>query len=121
MAVNPATSLTSVEDVLTDLDLLLVMTVNPGFGGQAYIPASTDKVRRARRALDEAGNGRAELQVDGGISPETAPGVVEAGATVLVAGGAVYGHREGPRAGVRALRRAVTGATESAEAGASVP
>jgi len=119
VAVNPATSLDSLEDVLGDLDLLLVMTVNPGFGGQAYIPASTDKVRRAREALDRAGNDRAQLEVDGGISPETAPRVVEAGATVLVAGGAVYGHADGPGAGVRDLRRAARQSGRDVEAGAS--
>ncbi|MFP3948006.1 MAG: ribulose-phosphate 3-epimerase [Gemmatimonadota bacterium] len=117
VAVNPATPLGSVSDILPDLDLLLVMSVNPGFGGQAFIPSSTDKIRRARQALERAGNEDAELQVDGGVSPETAPRVVRAGATVLVAGGAVYGHEEGPGPGVRALRSAVDSAASDAEGG----
>ncbi|MDX1568037.1 MAG: ribulose-phosphate 3-epimerase [Longimicrobiales bacterium] len=106
VAVNPATPVDSLTEILPDLDLLLIMSVNPGFGGQDFIPSSIDKIRRAREALDRAGQDGAELQVDGGVSPETGPEVVRAGATVLVAGGAVYGHEEGPGAGVRDLRAA---------------
>jgi ribulose-phosphate 3-epimerase len=105
VALNPATPLAVLEEVLPDLDLILIMTVNPGFGGQSFIPQSMDKIRRCREMLDRAGS-RAELSVDGGISPATAGAVVAAGATVLVAGSAVYGHAEGPAGGISALRAA---------------
>jgi ribulose-phosphate 3-epimerase len=110
VAVNPATSLDTVRNVLTDIDLLLVMSVNPGFGGQAYIPSSTEKVRRARALLDRAGS-RAELEVDGGIDAGNAGELVRAGATVLVAGSAIYRHPEGPPRGVDAIRRSTEGIT----------
>jgi ribulose-phosphate 3-epimerase len=110
VALNPATPVEAVRHVLGDLDLLLVMTVNPGFGGQSFIPAMLPKLAEARALLDAAGS-RAELEVDGGISPKTAASVVEAGATVLVAGTAVFGHPEGPAAGLAALRAAVTRAS----------
>ena len=80
------------------------MTVNPGFGGQAYIPNSTDKVRRGRALLEGAGRGEVPLQVDGGVDPKTAPVVAKAGATVLVAGSAVFGHPGGAGEGVRSLK-----------------
>jgi ribulose-phosphate 3-epimerase len=105
VAVNPATPLESVREVLADVDLLLVMSVNPGFGGQSYIPASDDKLRRARAMLDSLGS-TAELEVDGGVAADNAGRVVEAGATVLVAGSSVYGHPDGPAAGIEAIRRA---------------
>lgn len=104
VAVNPGTSLDSVEEVLPYVELLLVMSVNPGFGGQAFIPSSTDKVRRARALLDGIGS-TAELEVDGGVVPGNASALASAGATVLVAGSAVYGHPEGAREGMDALRR----------------
>jgi ribulose-phosphate 3-epimerase len=106
VAVNPATSLESVREVLPNLDLLLVMSVNPGFGGQSYIEASSDKLRRARAMLKEIGSD-AELQVDGGVDADNAAAIVSAGASVLVAGSAVYGHEAGAASGVRAIRRAV--------------
>ena len=105
-AVNPDTPLEDVQHVLKDVDLLLVMSVHPGFGGQAYIPSSTSKVRRARQMLDGLGSD-AELEVDGGIDEGNAAEVAGAGATVLVAGSAIYGHPQGPVDGVRAIRRAV--------------
>lgn len=108
VAVNPATPLETVREVLADVDLLLMMSVDPGFGGQPYIPSSTDKVRRARAMLDAIGAG-AELEVDGGVDPANAAAVAAAGATVLVAGSSVYGHEEGATAGVRALREAASG------------
>jgi len=79
------------------------MSVNPGFGGQSYIPASTDKVRRARAMFDEIGS-KALIEVDGGVDASNAGALVAAGADVLVAGSAVYGHADGPAAGVRAIR-----------------
>jgi ribulose-phosphate 3-epimerase len=105
VAVNPATPLDTVRHVLRDLDLLLVMSVNPGFGGQSYIPMSTEKVRRARQMLDEVGS-QAELEVDGGIDAGNAGLIVSMGATVVVAGSAVYRHPGGAGEGVRAIRRA---------------
>ncbi|MEX2467716.1 MAG: ribulose-phosphate 3-epimerase [Gemmatimonadota bacterium] len=103
VALNPATPLAAVEEIAGEIDLLLVMSVNPGFGGQAFIPASVDKVKRARRLLDEAGT-TAEIEVDGGVDARNAAALIEAGATVLVAGSAVYRHPEGPAAGVRSIR-----------------
>jgi ribulose-phosphate 3-epimerase len=105
VALNPATSLETVRDILPDLDLLLVMSVNPGFGGQSYIEASTSKLARARAMLDEIGSG-AELEVDGGAGAGNVASIVGAGATVVVAGSAVYRHPDGAAAGVRAIRAA---------------
>jgi ribulose-phosphate 3-epimerase len=89
VAINPGTSVTAVEEVLPDLDQVLVMTVNPGFGGQAFIQSMLGKIRRMRSLLDQKGLS-AELEVDGGINPVTAKTAVEAGARVLVAGSAIY-------------------------------
>jgi len=105
VVVNPATPLATVEHILADIDLLLVMTVNPGFGGQKFIETMVPKIARARRMLDAAGS-RAELEVDGGITDATAPRVVAAGATVLVAGNGVFNHSGGVAAGIAALREA---------------
>ena len=90
VAVNPGTPIDTMREVLPSLDLVLVMTVNPGFGGQNFIDAMLDKVARLRAELDERGLA-AELEVDGGINAEVAPKVVKAGARVLVAGAAVFG------------------------------
>ena len=89
VALNPATPLSVVEDVLPDLDQVLVMTVNPGFGGQPFIESMVDKMRRMRDILDQRGLA-AELEVDGGINEKRADAVVQAGARVLVAGSAVF-------------------------------
>jgi ribulose-phosphate 3-epimerase len=88
-AINPATPLDAVREIAPDLDLLLLMTVNPGFGGQRFIDASVDKVRRARRLLDET-RSRAALEVDGGIARDTIGPVWRAGADTFVAGNAVF-------------------------------
>lgn len=102
VAVNPATPLVMLEDVLDDLDRILVMTVNPGFGGQAFIPHSLEKVQRARAML----NGRpVEVQVDGGVTAENTAALVAAGADVLVAGAAVFNAVEGVRASMAEIRR----------------
>jgi ribulose-phosphate 3-epimerase len=93
VTLNPATSLTTLENILPDVDLVLVMSVNPGFGGQSYIPGSTAKIRSLRRMLDEIGS-TADLEVDGGIKAHNAAEVVKAGANVLVAGSAIF---NGPR------------------------
>lgn len=88
VSLNPATPACLVAHVLDRVDLVLVMTVNPGFGGQRFIPAQLDKIRELRRMI---GDRPIRIEVDGGITPETAPLVVEAGASVLVAGSAVFG------------------------------
>ena len=88
VALNPATPESAIEYVLDRVDLILAMTVNPGFGGQAFIPAVVDKVRALKGMI---GDRPIDIQVDGGITPETAPAVVQAGANVLVAGSAVFG------------------------------
>jgi ribulose-phosphate 3-epimerase len=103
VALNPGTPVESVGDVAADLDLLLVMSVNPGFGGQSYIGASTEKVARARAMLDAAGSS-ALIEIDGGVDAGNAREIAAAGADVLVAGSAVYKHADGPAAGVRAIR-----------------
>lgn len=89
VTLNPGTSTTTLEEVLPFVDLVLVMSVNPGFSGQSYIPTSTNKIQRVRGMLDAIGSG-AELQVDGGVKADNAAEVVGAGATVLVAGSAVF-------------------------------
>jgi len=102
VALNPATPLNAVCEVIPEIDLLLIMTVNPGFGGQEFIPYSIDKIRRARLMLDEAGSDAA-LEVDGGISRETITDVWSAGADTFVAGNAVFSARD-PKAEIAALR-----------------
>jgi ribulose-phosphate 3-epimerase len=102
VALNPSTSLTGIVEVLADLDLLLVMTVNPGFGGQEFIPHSIDKIRRARRVLAEAGS-RAVLEVDGGVARDTIGDCWRAGADTFVAGNAIFSARD-PQAEIAALR-----------------
>jgi ribulose-phosphate 3-epimerase len=106
VALNPSTPLSAVEWVLPDLDLLLIMTVNPGFGGQSFIRTVLPKVAAARQLLEAAGS-QAELEVDGGIDSDTAREVVAAGANVLVAGTTVFRHPGGARSGLEALRRAL--------------
>ena len=90
VTLNPATPLSSLEEILPDVDLVLVMSVNPGFGGQAYIPSSKSKIARLRQMLDAGGLTQVELEVDGGIQAENAAAVVAAGATILVAGSAIF-------------------------------
>ena len=101
-SLNPSTPLAVVEEVVADLDLLLIMTVNPGFGGQRFIGAMVEKVRRARRLLDQ-GRSDAWLQVDGGINRETIVETWRAGADSFVAGNAIFAAAD-PRAEVGALR-----------------
>jgi len=102
VAINPATPLAMVSEIATDLDLLLVMSVNPGFGGQAFIPGAVDKLRRARALLDGAGS-RALLEVDGGIARDTIRECWAAGADTFVAGNAIFSAAD-PGAEVAALR-----------------
>lgn len=103
LALNPASPLHLATEVLDDLDLLLIMSVNPGYGGQSYLPQATDKIRRARAVLDAAGS-RAALEVDGGITPATITEAWTAGADTFVAGTAVFG-AEDPAEAVRDLQR----------------
>lgn len=102
VALNPSTSLSAVENVLEEMDLVLVMTVNPGFGGQQFIPHSLEKIGRMRRMLDAAGS-RAVLEVDGGIDRDTIYQCWRAGADAFVAGNAVFS-ADDPRAEIGALR-----------------
>jgi ribulose-phosphate 3-epimerase len=106
---NPSTPAVMLEDVARDLDFVLVMSVNPGFGGQAFIPHSVEKIRRVREVLDRAGS-PAVIEVDGGIDLTTAAAVVSAGARILVAGQAIFGTAD-PVAATRALREAATSST----------
>lgn len=88
---NPATSLSTLDYILPDLDLVMLMSVNPGFGGQSFIESSLDKIRALRQKLDEIGS-LAGIEVDGGVSPATIQKVAGAGANIFVAGSAVFGH-----------------------------
>ncbi len=110
VALNPLTPLSAVEEALPLVDLVLVMTVEPGFGGQAYIPQSTQRVQRMRVMLDRLGVS-AELEVDGGISAETIRLVRDAGATIAVVGSAVYSPHHTVAEGVRRLREALAAQT----------
>jgi ribulose-phosphate 3-epimerase len=107
VALNPGTPLASIEHVLVDADLVLIMTVNPGFGGQSFIEHALSKIAALRKQLDEAGL-PLELEVDGGITAENAPRVVAAGARVLVAGSAVFSPRHTVAAGIAAIRKSVS-------------
>lgn len=106
VSLNPATPAAAIGEALPMLDLVLVMSVNPGYSGQSFIPGVVPKIAQLRKALDGMGSA-ARLQVDGGISPKTAPAVVQAGADVLVAAQAIFGHPEGIAAGIQALRRSI--------------
>ena len=106
VTLNPDTSLDTLMEVIPEIDLALIMSVNPGFGGQSYIPASTEKIRRLRTMLEERGANGAELEVDGGINVDTAGAASRAGASVLVAGAAVFRHPDGIAEAIRLIRRA---------------
>lgn len=108
VSLNPATPLAMIEEVLPDVDLVLLMTVNPGFGGQKFILQMMEKIRRCRAMLDAVGS-PAEISVDGGVGVGNAAQLVAAGATVLVAGTALFTHPQGLAAGVHALRAAASG------------
>lgn len=106
VTLNPATPLASLQEIFLDVDLVLVMSVNPGFSAQKYIPSSTDKIRRLRNMLNQVA-ARAHLQVDGGVGPSNILEVVGAGADVIVAGNAVFGGSGTVAENVKALRDAV--------------
>ena len=108
VTLNPATPLSTLEEILPEVDLLLVMSVNPGFGGQSYIPNSTQKLAKLRRMLDERGLTHVEIEVDGGISVKNAAEVAQVGATILVAGSAIFNDRGSIAENINALRLAIT-------------
>jgi len=103
VALNPATPVQSIECVIEEIDLVLIMSVNPGFGGQAFIPQSLEKIRQVKELLLSRKANNVHIQVDGGLNPDTIPRVVEAGADVLVAGSAVF-HSEDPAEMVRKIK-----------------
>jgi len=107
VTLNPATPLNTLEEILPDIDLVLVMSVNPGFGGQSYIPGSTARIARLRQTLDERGLSHVELEVDGGIKASNIAQVAAAGASVLVVGSAVYNNTASVAENVAALRNAL--------------
>lgn len=90
---NPATPLTSLEQILPDLDLIMLMSVNPGFGGQSFVESSVNKIQTLREMLDNVGS-RAGIEVDGGVSPSTIARVADAGANIFVAGSAIFGQKD---------------------------
>ncbi|WP_322905308.1 ribulose-phosphate 3-epimerase [Paenibacillus campi] len=103
VALNPATPASVIREVLEDIDMVLVMTVNPGFGGQSFIPRTVHKIREIRQWANETGHTALHIEVDGGIAASTARQVVEAGADVLVAGSAVFGAPD-RAAAIRSIR-----------------
>jgi ribulose-phosphate 3-epimerase len=103
VVINPATPAAVLEEILQDIDQVLVMTVNPGFGHQHFLPSTLPKIRRVREMIEQIKPG-ADLEVDGGIDAETAPLAAAAGANVLVAGTAVFGEGEGVAAAMNRLR-----------------
>lgn len=111
VVLNPATPVGSLAEIAADVDFVLVMTVNPGFGGQTFIPRSTSKVRAVRALLDGAGN-PAPIEVDGGIDLTTVAAIVEAGAEILVAGSAIFGAPD-PAAAARELKALAESAARS--------
>lgn len=104
VTLNPATPLSTLEEILPEVDLVLIMSVNPGFGGQSYIPGSTTKIARLRAMLDAIGSD-ADLEVDGGVNPATIGEITAAGATVLVAGSAIFNQRASVQQNVQQLRQ----------------
>jgi ribulose-phosphate 3-epimerase len=104
VTLNPATPLIALEEILPDVDLVLIMSVSPGFGGQSYVSASTHKIARLRHMLNEGGLTGVELEVDGGIKVHNVAEIVRAGATVLVVGSAVFNNQASVAANMAALR-----------------
>lgn len=107
IAINPATPLDAVEELLPEVDLVLLMTVNPGFGGQSFIPNMLDKISRLRSMLSARNDSNVRIEVDGGITRETIGTARDAGADLFVCGSSVYNQREPVRASVAALRDAL--------------
>src|SRR5438093_13088090 len=113
-AINPATPSAVLEDIIQDVDQCLVMTVNPGFGHQPFLRTTLPKIERVRELIERLKPG-CEVEVDGGIDATTAPLVVRAGATVLVAGSAIFGDRDGVAAAMKRLRAAIDHAKDETE------
>jgi ribulose-phosphate 3-epimerase len=111
VVLNPSTPVVALEEIAADVDFVLVMSVNPGFGGQTFIPRSVPKVREVRALLDRAGNRSAPVEIDGGIDVATAPAVVASGARILVAGSAVF-HSGDPERATRDLKSAAARALD---------
>ena len=107
VAINPATPLVALEEILIYLDLVLLLSVNPGFGGQVYIPASTRRIARLREMLDERGLTQVDIEVDGGIKPDNAAEVVLAGGSVLVVGSGIFNQHASVRENMASLREAI--------------
>lgn len=103
VAINPSTSATSLEEVLSELDLVLVMSVNPGFGGQSFIPSVLSKIRQVRKMIDEK-QLSTKIEVDGGIKADNVKKVVDAGADIIVAGSAIYNHDNSIKESIRKFR-----------------
>ncbi len=109
VAINPSTPLGALDEIAPYVDLVLIMSVNPGFGGQSYIPTSTPKIARLRAMLDERGLGHVQIQVDGGISQSNVAEVVRAGVTNIVAGSAIFSPHRPVAEAVEAMRAALRG------------
>ena len=105
VTLNPATPLVLLEEILADVDQLLVMSVNPGFSGQSYIPASTARIARLRHMLNERALQHVDIEVDGGVKPDNAAEIVAAGADILVAGSAIFNSQAGVADNIAAFRR----------------
>lgn len=110
VTLNPATPLITLDEILPDVGMVLIMSVNPGFGGQYYIPGSTQKIARLRRMLVERNLDRVEIEVDGGIKPDNVAEVVNAGATVIVAGSAIFNREATVAENIAAFRSAIKAA-----------
>ena len=104
IVINPGTPVSMLRELTHDFEMVLLMTVNPGFGGQSFIPGMLDKIRRTKALLDETGS-KAQIQVDGGIYTETIKDCFDAGATNFVAGSAIFRHKDGIAAGIHGLRK----------------
>ena len=111
VVINPSTPVAALTDIAADVDYVLVMSVNPGFGGQVFIPHSVTKIGQVRELLDRSGNSKASVEVDGGIDMTTVASVVKAGANMLVAGNAIFG-TPSPEAAARQLRAAAVEAAK---------
>ena len=111
VAINPHTPAEALGEVITMVDLINVMTVNPGFGGQQFLPAMTSKIARLRAMIGDV-RGTVDIEVDGGINIETANDAVQAGANVLIAGTTIFRHPQSVEVGIRALRESLEGASE---------
>jgi ribulose-phosphate 3-epimerase len=116
VVLNPSTPVVSLEQIIGDVDFVLVMSVNPGFGGQSFIPRSDRKVQEVRALLDRAGNSAAPVEIDGGIDHGNAARIVAAGARILVAGSAIF-HAPDPERATRELKAAATAALAASPSG----